>query len=100
VGIIIDPATFSEFEPGEFSAQCPVCARRVPIELSHTGHPYDRAEGMASVTAHPSTAPTPYINVDNSRPSLCPASGQVFTIGEPELAEVPKELIDEGFLPN
>ena len=62
--------------------------------------PYDRAEGMASVTAHPSTAPTPYINVDNSRPSLCPASGQVFTIGEPELAEVPKELIDEGFLPN
>jgi hypothetical protein len=101
VGIVIDRATVSEFEPGKFSAECPVCAERVPINLADPARPYHRTEGRASITPHPGTAPTPYIGVDNRRSGLCAASGQVFTIGEPEpLAEVPQELIDEGFLPN
>jgi hypothetical protein len=97
---VIDRATVSEFEPGKFAAECPVCAQRVHINLADPGSRNDRAEGRASVTAHPGTLPTPYMNVDDSRPILCAASDQAFTIGEPELAAVPQELIDEGFLPN
>lgn len=101
VGIVIDRATVSESEPGKFSADCPVCAQRVRIDLAHPGRPYHRAESRATVTAHLGTAQTPYIGVDNRRSDLCAASDQVFTIGEAEpLAEVPQELIDEGFLPN
>jgi hypothetical protein len=101
VEIVIDRATVSEFEPGKFSAKCPVCDQRVRINLARPGRAFGRAEGTASVSAHPGTAPTPYIGVDNTRSGLCAGSDQVFPIGEPApLAEVPQELIDEGFLPN
>jgi hypothetical protein len=101
VGILIDRATVSEFEPGKFSAECPVCARRVPIDLAHPWRHHEQTESRASVRAHPSMAQTPYFNVEQSRwPGLCAASDETFPIGDPVLAEVPQELIDEGFLPN